>query len=182
MNLISLRFPLPKLKVELKLNYYRDTVETLGVQDWTDDGKRIVFLDYDGDLRLEHLEIEIKRLQEEFLLGDFLIMETSQYHYHAICFDKVTTKQLEMIIGKSNCHETYKINYLWDFTPRVLRIEKKGGKPKPKFIKIVKSFHDSGRDKSYGHIRLYERWFQLKGLPEVKRDGGVHLIKYTTQE
>jgi hypothetical protein len=78
------------------------TKDIYGYTNRCDDGKFIIFLDYD-DLPIEWIKKELISLQETFeYLGDFYLLKSSECGNHAVCFSKINMTQLMMILYNSS--------------------------------------------------------------------------------
>lgn len=158
---IKIRFLGVFFDLHLGLDY--ETVTTVGISSWASKNQRCVFLDYDNT-KLEHLEEELKALQELYNLSDFYIFESSQkpHSYHAISLSKIGYKELLYLLEDSSCDELYKsFPIKTDYKTWILRVLEKGDSARPKYLKTVKSKY-VGREKSLVHKILLERHYKFK--------------------
>lgn len=113
----------------------------------------IVCLDYDNvsDTRLDE---ELRWLQQEFKLGDFIVLESSKFGRHAFCLDILKFKDVLEIIRTSNCDAMFKRaprnneNISW-----VLRFDKKGSTKPPKYLRTIKSQYEGKKLQSRSHAK-----------------------------
>lgn len=116
-----------RFKIGIAL-HYEGKKDVFGYTNRCDDGKFIVFLDYD-DIPLSWVMKEISSLQNHFKLGDFYIMQSSDNSYHAVCFSKVYLKTLMSILYNSSVDENYhRIPFTIGKRLLTLRLSKKNGK------------------------------------------------------
>jgi hypothetical protein len=121
-------------------------------------GKYIVMIDIDG-IPLTWLGDEIIRLQNDFMLSDFYVFESSQDNYHAVCFDKVTLGEYLNILRNSTTDQNYiqvPLNYgkkIW-----TLRLSEKDTKIKY-IAKIPSIYHH--RTKSTAHMNILAKSFDM---------------------
>lgn len=114
------------------------------------DGYYIVTLDYDN-LEPSWIIPELKRLQEDWKLGDFLLMKSNK-GYHAVCLDKVTLKEFTSIAMSSSMDQYhFSVPLLYGKRIWTLRYSEKGGK-KPYLHTVVDN--RSPRKKSKAHVEL----------------------------
>lgn len=135
----------------------------------------IVCLDYDNvsDTRLDE---ELRWLQQEFKLGNFIVLETSKFGRHVVCLDVLKFKDALEIVRTSNCDAMFKKaprnneNISW-----VLRFDKKGSRDPPKYLRTIKSSYEGKNLQSLGHAKYllnYGIKIQLQkpfGPEEVER-------------
>lgn len=132
-------------------------VTTQGLHDLCTDGiYRVLFLDYDTiKMPLDMLTAQLKSLQEAHHLSDLHLFKTSKDSYHVVCFDMLTSCEINDILRMSSCDDSFKYNWRYDYVPRVLRMTQKAHKDAPKLVKVLKSEYNE-RTKSLGHIHAYE--------------------------
>ncbi|NOR85907.1 hypothetical protein GQ473_07385 [archaeon] len=169
----------------LRIGYFNfnQTVTTKGLYDLCADGVyRILFLEYDMiKMSYDMLMAQLKSIQEMYQLSDFYIFESSKDSYHVICFDMLTTCEINDILKMTSCDDAFKNNWRFDYVPRVLRITKKGNKAPPKYIETMNSKNNHHK-KSLGHITAYESLlnFEVTNKSNVVRTG-IWGIQYTTK-
>jgi hypothetical protein len=164
----------------------KEGVETDGIYDLCEDGLRVVFCDYDMmRLKEEWMTKQLRAIQEEFKLSDFLVFKSSDKGFHAICFDKCSSKEVNDIITRTSCDSAFKHNWTYDWVPRVLRTGPKGGTPAPVFLYTLESKYNR-RKKSLAHIKYYENMFGIEINNKTNNDGdkryGVYPIRYHTKK
>lgn len=130
--------------------------DVYGYTNRCDDGKFIVFLDYD-EIPLEWIKVELSYLQKDFNLGDFYLFEGTVGNFHAISFTKVNRNELYEILSNSSMDENYwKVPYTIGKRLLTLRFSDKKGK-KPYFIGKISRVSD--RLESYEHKKLINKLF-----------------------
>lgn len=136
---------------------FQKMVKTEGLHDLCADGiYRVLYLDYDTiKMPLDMLEKQLKSLQEMHRLSDLYLFKTSKDSFHVVCFDMITTCEINDILRMSSCDDSFKYNWRYDYVPRVLRMTQKAHKNAPKLFKTLKSDYNE-RTKSLGHIQAYE--------------------------
>lgn len=77
------------LRVQGSLHVDRKVADMVGVQSICEDGKHVIFLDFDN-CTLRDVIRKCNVLQEHYGIGIILIMQSSKGNYHGICFDKVS--------------------------------------------------------------------------------------------
>lgn len=181
---LNYTFGIGRWRFQLFVNsYILSKVRTQGIYDICEDGRHVVFLDYDR-FKLEWLENEIHYLQNKFKLGDFIILESSENSYHAVCFDKLHPREHQKVIDQSNCDEAFKNAPRWDYGSRVLRAFPKGNTQKPKYMKIIQSIYNDNREKSKAHHKFFRLNYDIGDLRHQKLDNSVkvYLIDYPTRK
>lgn len=162
---------------------YKDKrLKTRGVYDRCEDGSKVLFADYDN-IKLEYLIGELIKLQEKHGLSDFIILESSINCYHAVCFDKMTSKENNEILSGLSIDTLYKQSSDWDKGARVLRIESKGKIPKPKYIYTLESKCNI-RQKSKAHIDFFKNWYSIKNTNRKAQDNldSLFFVEYLTKD
>jgi hypothetical protein len=161
---LQTRIGLDGITISLKLGDYLDTgihlrsnifttARTTGIRNTCEDGKRIIFLDYDFVLYEDQLLPELCYLQDTYHLGDFYIFKSSQKpdSYHVICLDKLEVGEWQGILQDTSCDEAYKRPRIKDYKSSVLRITPKGTSHAPRFICVLHSDFQ-GNPKSRPHM------------------------------
>jgi signal peptidase I len=161
-----------------------DTETTVGIRNSTDDGKRLMFLDYDNILYKENLLPELHYLQEKYGLSDFYIFKSSQKigNYHVICLDKLTAREWCNLIEETNVDNNYKrVPIFVDNKAWVLRFIPKKNSLKPELIEIMKSKHHE-RTKSRPHAKFLELNYDIKieSLINLDNEKEVTITTYQT--
>ena len=161
-----------------------DVEHTIGIRNSTEDGKRLVFLDYDNMLYEEHLLPELRYLQQKHGLSDLYVFKSSQRAgaYHVICLDKLTAREWIRLIEETNVDQNYKrIPVFVDNKAWVLRFLPKKDSKKPELIKIIKS-KNNDRIKSRPHALFlhYNYDISIKGLKNLDKYSKVTRTIYGT--
>ena len=162
---------------------FNQTVTTKGLYDLCADGiYRILFLEYDMiKMSYDMLMAQLRSIQEMYQLSDFYIFESSKDSYHIVCFDMLTTCEINDILKMTSCDDAFKNNWRFDYVPRVLRITQKGNKAPPKYVETLKT-KDNHRNKSSGHITAYESMIGFDVTNKIKMvKTGIWGIQYTTK-
>ena len=174
------------LRINFVIRIYQrfDTETTVGIRNSTQDGKRLLFLDYDNILFEEHLIPELKYLQKKYLLSDFYIFKSSQKigNYHVICLDKLKAREWMSIIEETNVDNNYKnVPVIVDNKAWVLRFLPKRASKKPLLIKILKSSYNK-RNKSLAHALFlkYNYNISIEHIKKLDKNTDVTITTYET--
>ena len=187
---ISITIPILNHRFQFYFSHYSiSNIRTIGIYDICMDGSHILFMDYDK-FRLDWLEQELKKFQNEYKLSDFIILQSSETSFHAICFDKLIPSKHNQIIQLSNCDEAFRNAIRWDIGARVLRVSPKGRTEKPKYIKTIKSKYNIHK-KSKPHIKFFQFNYDIPKINHKNSDleskstlddGKVYIINYPTKK
>lgn len=154
-----MKFFLKLLRLRLSMDAHLvSKVRTAGIYDWIEEGKHVLFLDYDI-MRYEWMLQELKYLQKKYNLSEFYIFESSKNSYHAICCDELTAIECQEIVLDSNCDESFKNAMFYDYRSRVLRCFPKGETKKPRYLATMKTNRKPERFKSLGHLLYIKKHF-----------------------
>lgn len=169
----------------LRIGYFdfNKTVTTQGLYDLCADGVyRILFLEYDNvKMSYDMLMAQLRTIQNMYQLSDFVILESSKDSYHIVCFDMLTTCEINDILKMTSCDDAFKNNWRFDYVPRVLRVTQKGNKSPPKYIETITT-NTNYRKKSLGHITAYESMLDVPVKNKIKAvKTGIWGIQYTTK-
>jgi hypothetical protein len=118
----------------------------------------VTFLDYDNidDKRLIE---ELQFLQDEFQIGNFIVLETRNKGRHAICIDALRFKDVIEIIRFSSCDLMFKkAPMINEYRTWVLRYAKKGNRDPPKYLYTVKSHYEGQNYQSQGHAQYLQNF------------------------
>ena len=171
-------FQIGKLNLFFKVvAWYKDSARTRGYSSRVvPTSLHVIFLDYDNIVD-ERLREELAFLQDLFEIGNFYVLATSEYGRHAICIDALTLKEVKEIVDFSSCDLAFKkapnIN---EFRTWVLRYDKKGDRPSPKYVYTVESPYEGQNPQSIGHKIFLENMFGIK-IPELKNPIGEEAIE-----
>ncbi len=169
---------------------------TVGVNNICDDGRFVVFLDYDN-ITFEDLLDDLTNLSRDFNLSHFIVIKTRENSYHAVCLEKFTLPQVQKIIDHSLCDYSYKrfpvkIDKGW-----ILRITDKfyieDGKIQsisPSYVGLLKFGRPKKRSISRAHLELFARlhpdfrkdsleFFRKEDLDDLNK---VRLVRYGTSD
>ena len=188
---VGLRFNLFNFETKFNVSFVKKKVGfVIGSYSLCHDGKHVVYLDYDR-FRREWMEQELTYLIEKYKLSDFYILSSSSEgvneKFHAVCFDKTSPKEYQIIAHDSNCDTSFKnINNFDYHNARVLRFSGKSNSKinHPVLISIIKSLYNL-RHKSKMHLDMYSK---LGFIPEHKMNrinqdnsDNVKVVCYTTR-
>ena len=123
------------------------------------DGKYVIFLDYDR-IDPEWLVEEIKALQDEFELSDFYVFESSKNSYHAVCIDKMPLNEFVHIARNTSIDRDF-IDVPMMYGKRVwtLRVTNKNDVP-VRFMGKIPSAYIT-RYQSSAHAQKLNDFFDL---------------------
>jgi len=180
---LNIHIDLFKIHLDIRLHSKRKYEHTVGVGNTTEDGKRIIFFEYD-DALLKHIKSEIRYLQEKHKFSDFYIFESSQKEggYHAICLDKLSLHEFTALLHETSCDIGYKrLPLKTDGRTWVLRFMPKKESRKPKHIHTMKGVSDR-REKSKAHALFlhYNYGLKTKKLKNIDNFTKVTLTTYAT--
>ena len=133
-----------------------------------DDGKFILFLDYD-DLPIEWIKKEIEALQETYEdIGDVHLLSSSECGTHVVCFTKFTMTRLLIILHNSSVDMGFiKIPFVLGKRLLTLRLSAKG-KEKIKYLGCLK--HTSLNEESKPHKELFQNLFNCMSKEQFERN------------
>ena len=181
---LSIHIDLFKLNLDIRLYSKADYEHTAGLRNSTEDGKRLVFLDYDDMLYREHLIPELRYLQRKYRLSEVYVFRSSQKEgsYHAICLDKLNAREWVKLLEETNCNQNYKrVPIYRDNKAWVLRFLPKKESKKPKIVEVLKAVSDK-REKSKAHALFlhYNYGLKTKKLKNMDNFTNVTLTTYAT--
>ena len=154
--------------------YRTPDVWTSGMTSRCQDGKHVIFLDYDH-MGLSEIKDEIKFLQEYRELSHAQFFELDRERsYHVVILDKFPLKKAYEIQSETNIEWAY-LNSIRFTRGRewVLRIDAKGKRKMPKYKFTLKSKVDK-REISTAHKVFLEKYY---GVPKIKYRKEDHLTK-----
>jgi len=163
----------------------------IGTYSICNDGKHIIYLDYDN-FRFEWLIDELNYLRQRYKLSNFYIFRSSKvgggkYKHHCVCFDKVTARVYNEIVMESNADMLFKNNGFFDFeNARVLRFSSKTKSSigMPYYHGFLESKYNN-KQKSRGHINFYRKMFDIPeehiNLKNIDNSEGLRIISYATR-
>lgn len=155
---------------------------TTGISSRCEDGRHILFFDYDN-LDISQVEDEIAFLQEFFKLSTAYIFTTGRRDsFHVIIPDKFSVSEAYKILSESNMDINY-LNMVKKVKGRdwVLRVVGKGERAKPKFVELISSKHNE-RETSTAHLLFMRKYYKVPLVEYAKEDGLTLLpiISYNT--
>lgn len=173
-----------KCNLVLRLFKTFDVEHTIGIRNNTEDGKRLLFLDYENILFSEHLLPELLWLQLTYKLSNFYVFESSQKfgNYHVICLDKLKAREWMEIIEQTNCDSNYKrVPVFIDNKAWVLRFVPKRKSKMPKHILTLKSKYQK-REKSNAHALFLSKWYDidLQNIKNLDAYTNITITEYST--
>src|SRR3990167_11161706 len=103
-------------KITTKKNLYQLRFEkiklgdtwTVGTMNRTEDGKYIIYLDYDF-LEEKHIVREIAHLQETMNLGNISLFQSSEKRFHVVGLTKLTAKEFVELMQNSSRSEERRV-------------------------------------------------------------------------
>lgn len=111
---------------------------TTGWMNRTGDGQMVLFLDYDL-MELDWVLQDVDNLAHSFKLSHFFIYQSSRKGFHAVCLDKLSPSKFVEVMRASNCDPVFKqIPSFTSYRSWVLRVDEKGSKDRPRFVKFLK--------------------------------------------
>lgn len=155
-------------------------VYPVGTYSLCEDGKHVVFIDYDN-LPINIINAELLSLQKDFNLGTFYLFETSKGNYFALCLDKVSIGEYESILQWANCDANFRHGYKYNsMNSFVMRLTPKKEKSDIRLKQIIPFI--SLREKSNAHRLLLQYHFDIKIRKESNFDNftTVMLCNYKT--
>lgn len=144
---------------------YKKPTSVTGVTSYCSDGKHVLFIDWDNCVKWLVLE-DMKRLQEKYNLPPFYLFTTKEEkesgytigNYHGICLSKHNSKEIHDMLADTNCDFNYvTMNRRSFFKSWVLRLSKKGNRPKPKFVGIIGENINLDEEISKAHFKLIKK-------------------------
>jgi len=136
-------------------------IEVVGYSNRCQDGKYIIFLDYDSE-KLDRSWIieELRAIMRDFYLSEFYILQT-EHGYHAVCFDKLSLQGLIEILNYSSCDYNFKSVPL-KYGRLVWNLRFTAKHRKPFIVQVIKNPVLIIREKSKAHIDIFEQRFKRK--------------------
>jgi len=132
--------------------------QVYGICNRTEDGLYIPFIDYD-DLPFEYVVEELRRLQIDFGLSTFYLIQSSKQGYHAICLDKLSLYAFENVLQYTSCDRSYRdIPSKRGIKQWTLRVTKKNGF-KPNFVGILEA--KGRKEKSLAHATILKKLYDI---------------------
>jgi len=138
-----------------------------GITNITEDGKWIIFMDFDG-FKIEWLDFIVPHIQKLYGLSDAYVFQSSNDGFHVITFDKLTINKLVDVLKSSSTDPNYVFVPL-RYGKRVwsLRASAKNGE-KPKYLKSYK--HKGRHIRSLAHMIIFEKIYGIK-VDKSNNDG-----------
>ena len=171
-------FQVGKFNLFLKVQaWYKDKVRTVGYSSRViPTSLHVLFLDYDN-IKDDRLKEELTFLQEEFELGNFYVLSTSELGRHCVCLDALRAKDQMEIVEFSNCDWVYRKGVtINEYRTWILRCEPKGDRDAPKYAYTVESPYEGKNLQSVGHKMFLEAQFGVP-VPELKQPYGEEAIE-----
>lgn len=146
-----------------------------GISSLCDDGKHVLFLDFDG-FPLSIVEACCGIVQQRFGVGTFYIFRTDKDAYHAMCISKFISREILWMQDFIGIEKNF-ISLCYRRSHWTLRTSGKGWRPAPKLILIL--YAPSKRETSEAHAA----WLRLHNNIDVKGTDGFKKLtieKYAT--
>lgn len=178
-----------EIKIRSRNNIFRLALErirlpkawTTGTMNRCEDGKYIVYLDYDL-IEEDYLKGELAHLQAVFDVGDFFVFQSSPKKYHAISFSKMTALEYVRLLENSSADELFKkIPRYVSYRNWVLRHFEKAEKNKPKYLYTLAN--TSNRQESYAHFKFLKTFYPDIPINKLKNSDcltKLDIITYKT--
>lgn len=153
-----------------------------GIVNRLDDGKFVLFLDYD-DMRLPEIEKELIFLAKEFLLGPCHIFQLDRPDsFHVVCADRINLFDLKQILDASTCDLAFK--HAPEYFKRsgwILRISKKGERGYPEYLKTIRVHDRPMREESAAIKTFLAKYYNVPTEPN-ERDikDKMQFVEYET--
>ena len=177
---MNFRLKIGHYNIGLRTSIRKDKQQkTIGYTNRCEDGKYIIFLDYDN-LEYQWVINELRRLQSDYMLGDFYIFQSGENNYHAVCFDKVVMQELLVILKNSSVDQNYiDVPAKWGKKIWTLRLTDKKDIP-IEYMRRVDSEHTGFRWQSKAHATIIENLFGMKiRLRRADETNKICLALYT---
>lgn len=152
-----------------------------GVSSYCDDGKHVLFIDWDTCAKWIVLA-DFKRIQEEYKLPPSYLFATKEEtdesgdvvgNFHLICIKKFHPKEIYEIISKTHADVNYMSMPLRNkYRGWVLRISPKGKRDRPHFSQIVGENINLDEKVSEAHLEFLRKIYPV--IPDIdytKKDG-----------
>lgn len=155
---------------------------TSGVSSVCENGQHVLFFDYDKVEDLARVENEIRFIQHEFCLSHAYVFATDSNNFHVIILDKHSLRETFNIIKETNVDFAFLTSIkLLKGREWVLRIAEKGNRPKPAFIKVLKSIHQQ-KEISTAHKLFLQKYYGVNKLKYKFEDNTnvIPLLNYNT--
>lgn len=161
-----------------------------GVASYCEDGKHVLFIDYDDTAKWMVLE-DYKRIQEAFSLPPGYLFCTKEAiengdeigNYHIICLKKLLPKEAYSIL----CQTHADINFMSmplrnKYKNWILRISNKDKRNKPKFIELIGKNINLDCEISNSHLDVVNKLYKLPLVNYKKMDTykRIYIQEYET--
>lgn len=156
--LLKFQLPIVRHYVQFSIQLFPTMKKALGMTNRCEDGKYVIFLDYD-DMTYTEVVDEAHRLIEDFHLGDFYIFSLDRPDsYHAICCTKLTVQKCQDVINASSADQAFKQAPRFFKRNRwILRIGKKGKRDAPNFEIRIHGYKD--QPEAIGHLLFLKDYY-----------------------
>jgi len=179
---VSFGLPFIKKKFNFRIALYNSPdTWVLGYSSRTDQGKYVLFHDYDS-LRLSDILEELNFLQKKHKLSDYYIFKLDRENsFHAVCLDTFSLSEAYEIQKETSSDLAF-IHSIKNLRTKewILRFAKKGDRAAPEFhTRLISPFRK--HIKSFAHAEFLRKL----GVP-VQKIGywdnckNLHLVKYNT--
>ena len=155
---------------------------TSGMSSVCKDGRHVLFFDYDKIGDLKRIEDELKFIQDYYNLSHAYIFQTGDENFHAVILDKHSLRDTFEILKNTNVDHAF-VNSIKFLRGRewILRIAEKGNRPKPVFVKVLKSKYAS-YEVSTAHKLFLQKYYSVPKLKYKFEDNitEIPLVNYNT--
>ena len=162
-----------------QLRYFKvPSLPIKGYTSRTEDGKHVLFLDYDL-VSPEIVKLDIETLMKEHNISHAYIFTTHEEedklglcgNYHVICLEKFYFTEILDMMGKTHCDSLHRnLAKRTRYRSWVLRFTGKGNRGKPRFIKLIINYDHliPTREISSAHNNLIQLLSNADLLPYTK--------------
>lgn len=117
--------------------HFRGLDHAEGFSNRTQDGRYVVFLDFDN-FKLSWLLDEVARLMAWFDLSHFFIFQSGKKGYHAVCLDIVSYSTYKEILNSCSVDPSFRtVPINASYKSWILRTGAKKNRNPPKFLRFV---------------------------------------------
>ena len=151
------------MKMQVKFLYrvfsfvsYKTEEHVAGVGSITQSGKHVLFLDFDNT-SFEMVSKEMNELQKRLGLGNYIVLESSEGHFHVVFFELMSVGEITEIQ-----YHFGMINYIANSLKRgswILRLSKKGKKPEPVMREFMHA--ETFNVCSYAHWKFFSELYNI---------------------
>lgn len=173
------RVVIKKSNTAFSITLTRKPETTKGITSRCNDGKHVLFIDYDFTDKSIVLD-ELKHLQQKHSLTPFYLFESSENSYHAISLTKLNFSTVLDILSETSCDHNYKsMPRRTLYNSWVLRTASKKGKPLPAYKGIVGLRTNLWREVSTAHLKVLQALYDVDHIDYLNLDGKTKVFTNT---